>query len=468
MRISRCFSCLVLAGICVHLGGAAAAEEWPVTRESGYRGIWYYNQETKDEYVYKYSGGLGTYCADHNPFAVYAPAVNKTFFVYGGAKPDKNELVHMVSYYDHATGMVPRPALLLDKQTADAHDNPVLSIDDEGYLWVFSSSHGTSRPSYISRSVLPYDIERFERVLETNFSYPQPWHLPGKGFLFLHTWYQGGRGLYWMRSADGLTWSERASLSHIEEGHYQVSWPCGGSVGTAFNYHPKGLGLNFRTNVYYVETGDMGGTWRAAEGTVIETPLTTVLNPALVHDYAAEGLKVYLCDVNYDAEGRPIILYVLSKGWQPGPENGPRLWCVAHWTGVTWALHRITESDNNYDMGSLYTEASGVWRVIGPTETGPQAYNPGGEVAMWVSRDAGATWTKAKQLTLNSEYNHTYVRRPVNAHPGFYAFWADGHGRRPSESRLYFYSLEADAVYRLPVTVQEAMAKPELVTSAGQ
>jgi len=316
--------------------------------------------------------------------------------------------------------------------------------------------------------VLPYDIERFERVLETNFSYPQPWHLPGKGFLFLHTWYQGGRGLYWMRSADGLTWSERASLSHIEEGHYQVSWPCGGSVGTAFNYHPKGLGLNFRTNVYYVETGDMGGTWRAAEGTVIEKPLTTVLNPALVHDYAAEGLKVYLCDVNYDAEGRPIILYVLSKGWQPGPENGPRLWCVAHWTGVTWALHRITESDNNYDMGSLYTEASGVWRVIGPTETGPQAYNPGGEVAMWVSRDAGATWTKAKQLTLNSEYNHTYVRRPVNAHPGFYAFWADGHGRRPSESRLYFYSLEADAVYRLPVTVQEAMAKPELVTSAGQ
>lgn len=31
-------------------------------KESGYRGIWYSNQAQGDEYVYKYSGGLGTYC----------------------------------------------------------------------------------------------------------------------------------------------------------------------------------------------------------------------------------------------------------------------------------------------------------------------------------------------------------------------------------------------------------------------
>jgi len=48
----------------------------------------------------------------------------------------------MVSYYDHATGMVPKPTLLLDKQTDDAHDNPVISLDDEGYVWIFSTAHG--------------------------------------------------------------------------------------------------------------------------------------------------------------------------------------------------------------------------------------------------------------------------------------------------------------------------------------
>ena len=36
----------------------------------GYRGIWYMNQPTKDEYAYKYSGGLGTYTANHVPMAV--------------------------------------------------------------------------------------------------------------------------------------------------------------------------------------------------------------------------------------------------------------------------------------------------------------------------------------------------------------------------------------------------------------
>ncbi len=29
------------------------------------------------------------------------------------------------------------------------------------------------------------------------------------------------------------------------------------------------------------------------------------------------------------------------------------------------------------------------WRIIGPTETGPQPFNPGGEIAMWTSRDQG-------------------------------------------------------------------------------
>ena len=47
-------------------------------------------------------------------------------------------------------------------------------------------------------------------------------------------------------------------------------------------------------------------------------------------------------------------------------------------------------------------------------------------------------WCRVRQLTQDSPRNHTYVRRPVNAHPDFYAFWADGNALEPSESRLYF------------------------------
>jgi hypothetical protein len=72
------------------------------------------------------------------------------------------------------------------------------------------------------------------------------------------------------------------------------------------------------------------------------------------------------------------------------------------------------------------------------------------------------TWQRHKQLTRNSPRNHTYARRPVNAHPDFYALWADGHGRQPSESCLYFTNQKGDHVWRLPVQMEEEFATPEV------
>jgi len=82
---------------------------------------------------------------------------------------------------------------------------------------------------------------------------------------------------------------------------------------------------------------------------------------------------------------------------------------------------------------------------------------------MWTSRDQGASWTKAKTLTSGSPRNHNYVRRPLNAHPGFYAFWADGDSSKPSESCLYFTDKEGSAVWRLPPVMTAEFAEPEKV-----
>lgn len=436
-------------------------------KDTGYRGIWYSNQAQGDEYVYKYSGGLGTYCAKHRPFAIYAPAVNKTFFCYGGTKGEgsKRTLLHMVSYYDHATGMVPRPTVLLDKHTDDAHDNPVMSMDDKGYIWIFSSSHGTARPSFVSVSKQPYSVDDFELVQITNFSYTQPYYFKDRGFFFLHTRYgEGGRRLFQMSSPDGRTWSEGEKMAMIEKGHYQVSWTDGKKVGSAFNMHPAPDGLNWRTNLYYMETADFGKTWRNVQGEEIELPLTEVDNPALVHDFRSEKRNVYMKDVAYDAQGHPVILFLTSGGWESGPVNNPRTWQTARWTGSQWEIRSITDSDNNYDTGSLYIEDDGLWRIIGPTEPGPQRFNTGGEVALWTSSDQGATWKKVRQLTQNSELNHGYCRKPINAHPDFYALWADGHGRQVSKSRLYFCNRDGTKVYMLPPEMEGDFAKPIDVT----
>ena len=434
----------------------------PLPKADGYRGIWYYNQPSNDEYVYKYSGGLGTYCAKHIPLAIYAEAAHKTFFCYGGSRSDRNSLLEMVACYDHDSHTVPRPTILVDKGTDDAHDNPVLSLDPDGHVWVFASAHGTSRPAYIYRSTEPYAVDAFELVSDKNYSYPQPWHIPGHGFLFLHTLYHGGRFLHCSTSPDGRTWTEPRRLAAVAQGHYQISWRHGSKVGTAFNYHPPETGLNWRTNLYYMESDDFAATWRSPQGEPVPLPITDKHNPALVHDYEADGLLVYMKDLKFDPHGHPIILYVTSSGYESGPKNDPRTWTTARWTGSAWDIQGSVTSDNNYDTGCLHIEPDGAWRLIGPTETGPQPYNPGGEVALWTSADQGHSWDKVRQLTAGSPYNHTYCRPPVNAHPGFAAFWADGHGREPSPSRLYFCDREG-TVWRLPPDMPADRAEPEKI-----
>lgn len=442
------------AGVILLLSGVSGfCSGQMLPRDDGYHGIWY-------DMGRKYSGGLGTYPQQQLPIAIYAPAVHKTFFCYGGTVKGERRLLYMVSYYDHSTGLVPRPRILFDKQTDDAHDNPTMALDERGHIWVFGNSHGTARPSYIFRSDRPYDIDSFQQVLKTNFSYGQPWFIPGQGFIFLHTRYrQGIRELFWMTSADGMAWEDPRLLASFF-GHYQVTWRCGGRLGSMFNCHPGGL--DRRTNLYYVETPDMGRTWTNAAGQTLQIPLTDIANPALVYDYLSEGLLVYLKDLQFDADGRPVLLYLTSRGHQPVPENGPRIWRTARWDGARWIIRRVTTSDHNYDHGSLYIEKDGTWRIIAPTEPGPRPWDTGGEMVMWTSRDQGLTWKREKQLTRNSPRNHTYARRPVDAHPGFYALWADGDTMEESPSFLYFATRDG-RVFRLPPQMSGEFARPEEV-----
>ncbi|SFG83434.1 BNR-4 repeat-containing protein [Pedobacter insulae] len=454
-------------------------------KDTGYRSIWYSNEPSKDEYVYKYSGGLGTYPANHYPFSIYVSKVNKTFFCYGGTDKDGKTLLHSVSYFDHQTKMVPKPTVVLDKKTNNAHDNPVMNIDKEGYIWIFSTAHGTNGPSYVHKSMQPYDIGKFEQVQTTkiendqvvpmnNFSYLQSWYQPENGFINLFTHYdrkvienqpsKPRRTISYMTSKDGVSYSEWKDLAIIEEGHYQTSGQFNNKLGSAFNFHPIKVGengLNYRSNLYYIQTQNFGKTWQSAKGDDLSLPLTAISNSALVKDYHSLGLNVYINDLAFDAKGNPIILYLTSKGYEAGPENGPRVWYTARFTGADWEILPLTTSDNNYDMGSLYIDKKGVWRVVGPTTTGPQPFNTGGEMVLWTSKNQGKTW-KSKTMTANSEFNHSYARRPVNVHQDFYAFWADGNGRKFSKSSLYFSDQKGN-VYQLPTQMDADFAKPRLI-----
>ncbi|RYZ54443.1 MAG: hypothetical protein EOP49_05135 [Sphingobacteriales bacterium] len=444
--------------VAIHLNTALAQ---PPTAP-GYKGIWFTLGQFS-QYGDKYSGGLGTYTSSHIPVAVYAPAVKKTFFVYGGTtRADGKHLLIMLSYFDHKKARVPKPVIVYDKKGVDdPHDNASISIDEDGHIWVFVSGRNTTRPGIIFRSRKPYEISDFEKVLEATITYPQPWWFNGRGFFHLFTKYTKGRELYWSVSADGRTWSPDQKLAGMG-GHYQVSNTFGNKVVTVFNYHPGG-NVDKRTNIYLLQTTDMGKSWSDINGNPVNPPLTDKTSAALVSDYESESKMVYINDLNFDEAGNPVILAVISNNFQPGPPGNLRDWVVISRKNGEWQTKKICTSTHNYDMGSIYIDKQS-WQVIGPTEPGPQQYGTGGEMVRWQSTDGGSSWKLLKQLTVNSKRNHSYARRPSVMHPGFVAFWADGNADSLSISKLFFTDSRGN-VFELPYNMSTDWASPALVRS---
>jgi hypothetical protein len=427
-----------------------------IRKIGGFKGIWF-DLGQSSEYGSKYSGGLGTYTAKHVPLAVYSEPAEKTFFVYGGTRDSgERHLLAMVSCFDHSSGKLAKPVVVHDKDGVDdPHDNPSISIDEHGCIWVFVSGRGQLRPGYKYRSKSPLSIEGFDQISEEELTYPQPWWIKGEGFLHLFTRYTRGRELYWNTSdIRGGGWSEPRKMAGMG-GHYQMSACSGNRVITAFNMHPEG-DVDRRTNLYFLQTTDRGETWRNAAGEPVRLPLETPENGALVRNYAAESRLVYMKDISFDDDGNPVLLVITSAHHLAGPGGDPRIWTIVRWDGSDWRFSEVTRSSHNYDMGSLYNEGGGHWRIIGPTEPGPQYHGTGGEMAVWQSSDNGGTWKRTAVLTSGSPRNHAYARRPVNARPGFYAFWADGNPDEFSESRLYYCT--RDGVVREMPYVMEAGA----------
>lgn len=423
---------------------------------NGYKGIWFTLGQLS-QYGDKYSGGLGTYTSSHIPIAIYSKQVNKTYFVYGGTTArDERHLLIMISYYDHKKKVVPKPVVVYDKAGVDdPHDNASISIDDKGHIWVFVSGRNTTRPGIILKSKKPFAINNFEKMKEGEMTYPQPWWTK-EGFFYLFTKYTKGRELYWTTSSDGQAWEPEQKLAGMG-GHYQLSNINNGKAVSVFNYHPAG-NVDKRTNLYLVQTTDRGKTWTTINGKIVQTPLTDIRNEALVKDFESEGKLVYLNDVNFDKSGNPVILAVVSKDFKPGPKSDPHEWIIVHWKNSKWNFNKVCESTHNYDMGSLYIN-NNLWQIIGPTKTGPQKYGTGGEMVLWESSNEGESWNNKKQLTQSSQRNHAYARRPLNAHPDFYAFWADGDSDKLSQSKLYFCN-KAGEVWELPYDMKKKFEKP--------
>ncbi|MEM6391665.1 MAG: BNR-4 repeat-containing protein [Planctomycetota bacterium] len=458
----------------------------------GYQGVWYGNQPTDDALRWKYSGGLATYPQQHEPIAIYRGEVDRTYFVYGGAgdrpagmayRPQGREAdgttACCIGYYDHKRGVLSRPVVLWVRDVIDAHENPVLCIDRAGHLLVFCPSHGAKRASRLYRSVEPHDLSSFEVIAsyeaERSFSYPQPWWIDGVGVVLLHTRYDGSkRRLAISTSPDGMDWSDWDRpewLSRLGEGSYQVSWRtdhgAGGKLATAFDLHPATEGdmpLNRRTNLYYLESADGGASWQTAEGTAVELPVVDEASACRVLDGAAAGVLVYLKNVSFDGAGRPVVVYLTSGSAWPKEDSGPHRWRIARYDGadVGWSHHAICESDHNYDHGELLILSDDDWRLIIPSDPGPQRRATGGGMCLWRSADRGTTWQRDHRVVEPEGVNHTYARRVFEGSDDFAFLWASANAHDPGPVDLWFADREGKT-RKMPRTVGGDFTEPETV-----
>jgi len=436
------------------------------SKDQGYRGIWYAETKNKNKSKFFSSGGMATAGASQVPMACYDAKANKTFFVYSGLpssdKPSKtvNSMQIMISFFDHSTGMIPRPTILLNKIKTDPAYNPTLAIDGNGHLWVFIGTDNKDTPSLIFKSAQPYNINSFQLIHQAQFTQPQPWYVDKKGFVLIHTRNTDGcKQLYCTTSSpDGLQWNKPQLLAAIDKGHDAVSWCHKNKVGVAFNVHSNKGGTKTSTNIYFMITSDFAKTWRTMARKTINLPLKKIDNAALVRDYLSSKWLIHMMGLNIDQFGYPTILHMMSISSATNAQSNAHIWNTARWIGRGWEFSGQIRSDNVDDTGCLHTDKDRSWRIIGPTDPGPQPFHAGGEVVMWRTEDQGRSWYKTV-LTQNSRFNHNFIRRPLNAPDDFNAFWCDGHAEKPSESRLYFCGKKGK-VFMLPTKMTQNFEKP--------
>lgn len=416
-------------------------------------GIWHCSLAVNRRYPGNqtvYGGGHATYCAWTRPMAVYAPSQEKTFFVFGNA-----DNAPTISFYDHKTRQLAHAVTVASNPDMDAHKNPHLLIDEDGFLYIFYRAHCT--PTYLMKSVRPFDISQWKDmgVVVERSSYPQPWQLKRGEIIVL---YRGGAThdatQSYVKSTDGgATWSKPIHIvtPHPKNGIYAVSIA---EVGS----YPRKVHMAWsltrgdwwqRYHVFYAYSDDGGTTWKRSDGSTYALPITEETSER-IFESAVPDRGVWLKDIQLDSHGTPYILFNDSNTL-----TYETVLRVAVCRKGKWEFSQIATSDHPYDDGAMVILSDDDIRVYAPT-TVSQPHLDGGEIEEWRSTDGARTWTNTKHLTSGSRFSHNHVKTVFNHQKGdFRVFWNYGDASYPPATKdvdLYFYGESLPAPQKMDLT----------------
>lgn len=430
--------------------------------KSDYRGVWYCcgTVNLLDGNNHVYSGPMATYSAWHRPMAVYAPAVNRTYFVFGN---ERN--APAIGSYEHDTRTFARPVVLGANPDGDAHRNPTLALDDTGRLYVFFGAHND--PTRVLRSERPCETGAWREcaaIVDPATSYPQPYQLlPGEMFVSYRERSSGWRSR--VSRSHGETWEDPVDIvefegndiyavSIAETGDYprriHLAWSRLGG-GSDEEIRTKHLWAR-RYNIYYAFSQDGGRTWRRSDGGLYKLPVREADAEKL---YESGERGVWLKDIQLGPDGRPLILFI-----EADPFTYVSHWKCGRLRGDGWGFSNIAVGDHMYDDGGIVIEDGSV-TVYAPT-TASQPGEDGGEIDVWRSADGDGPWKRGEPLTEGSDLSHNNVKVVFNheAGPGdMQVTWSYGDSVSPpstAESRLFAYGRNMER----PRLIRSARATP--------
>ncbi|MBI5001079.1 MAG: right-handed parallel beta-helix repeat-containing protein, partial [Euryarchaeota archaeon] len=328
-----------------------------------------------------------TFC---RPEAVYNSVSDCTYMIY----MNWSFCTYIVEY-NHVTETFSEP-VPIGVTCYNDHCMPVLSIDSDGYLYVFyGQRYGYWQYYQISTS--PYNISSwsgpiaFDSGISSYFSYPQVWNNPGTNRLIYMAQDYSGPTLF-MTTYDRLndTWSGRKDIID-----YHISTPYlistmdplhNNTIHLAWTYYAGGT-----TRVYYMRGVDGGDRWYNASWSYMGTDNISDSNPdELSFDSGSSvGTNCWVItgDVNVNSTGNPMIVFSRETS-----DSGVaiRSLMFAQWNNgsFNWDISKITDCGNENNQMCLIVDNDTHFRAycaIGPDFGGP--------LKEFISSDSGGTWT---------------------------------------------------------------------------
>lgn len=387
-----------------------------------------------------------------------------------------------ISAYDHMNSDWQHYQLRSHEQSTegrwwDDHNNPALTIRQDGHLIVVYGEHSTER-SWFRISSNPEDISSWQNEVPfrqeqqiakrsnnrlkhfvkrvwaklTNTKRPKLYD-PAYSYVNLYTlsdgtiwrhyrpltgWSGISRNPTFVISRDGgSTWSDPVQFIKEENrSPYLVTAQEDNKIHFFFSdAHPDEWN---KTSIYHAYYDHSHGTYHKSDGTLIGDETCLPFTPAQatkIFDGTSASGEAWVYDIAVDEEGRIAGLFNVYSGEKDNKKSYQvhEYW-YAIWNGKGWKTNRIDSESNIFSTGQKRYSGGFVADMVDVSQVYLSLVDRDGtedgftrHIWRYQTDDNGSTWNRTRISKKGQGKAHSRPVVPVNRHPDLPVVWQYGH-----------------------------------------